>query len=348
MTLKQAVPILAAIGLITTAGTAHAQMAATPTPGTHYPVTINICGSQPVVIEAQPQRVITTAPNITEYFLALGLLDKLVGQFSGDLPVSGYAALHDQVPEFGTDAFTLEQIVALKPDLVFAGFGFGFWAGTPITPDGLATRGIDALPLYGSCTYTKEGENQRAEAAAVGLQGDDLEATYQDIRNIGVIFQVTDKAEALIAEMRKTVDDVQAKIAGAERKSVFFFSQGEAAPGSAGGISTPNALIKLGGGNHIFDDLEEDYTTVSWEQVVAADPECILVKNGSNAGTRGEDSIAFLKASAITNGLRAIKNDCFYELNQDHLTPGPLNAWAVQAVAHWLHPDLVAEPGPAP
>lgn len=310
-----------------------------------YPVTLDVCGSEPVTIEDRPERVITTAPNITEYFLALGLGDQVVGHFGGELPVSGFVEAYDEIESFSVE-FNLEEIVALEPDLIYAGFGFGFENGTALSPDGFADRGIDALPLFGSCTYTENGEDQAASAQAAGLQGEDLEATYVDYRTIGRIFGLEDEADALIDEMQATVDEVQEAIDGADRPRVFFFAGGDATPGSAGAISTPNALIELGGGEHIFGDLQEDYTSVSWEAVVEADPECILVKNGSNAGTLGADLIEFLTSSPLTAGLTAVQDDCFFELNQDHLTPGPLNAWAVQAVAHWLHPDLVDAPEP--
>lgn len=310
-----------------------------------YPLTIDVCGSEPVVIEEEPQRVITTAPNITELFLALGLGDRVVGHFGGDLPVSAFVDEYDTIETFSVE-FNLEEIVALEPDLIYAGFGFGFENGTALSPDGFAEQGIDALPLFGSCTYTENGENQEASAEAAGLQGDDLEATYVDLRRIGDIFGVSEEAEALVAEMQATVDEVGAAVEGAERPRVFFYNGGDATPGSAGAISTPNALINLAGGENIFADLPEDYTSVSWEAVTAADPECILVKNGSNAGNFGDDLIEFLRTSPITSGLTAVQNDCFFQLNQDHLTPGPLNAYGVQAVANWLHPDLVDAPEP--
>ena len=312
-----------------------------------YPLEIVVCGSEPVVFEQRPERVITTAPNITEYFLALGLGDLVVGHFGGDLPVSAFVEEYQTIEKFSV-AFNLEEIVALDPDLIYAGFGFGFENGTALSPDGFADLGIAAIPLFGSCTYAENGENQGANAEAAGLQGNDLEATFVDIRTIGTIFDVADEAEALIAEMKETVKTVGEAVSDAERPSVFFYHGGDATPFSAGAISTPNALITLGGGEHIFADLAEDYTTVSWEAVVAANPDCVLIKNGDNAGNFGEDLITFLKTSPITSGLNAVANDCFFMLNQDHLTPGPLNAWAVQAVAAWLHPDLVDVPAPTP
>ncbi|MBV9245857.1 MAG: ABC transporter substrate-binding protein [Methylobacteriaceae bacterium] len=335
--------VIVSIGTLLSASAAYAQPAAT-----QYPITLDVCGAQPVTIAKAPTRIVTPAPNITEYFLALGLGSSVVGDFGGGLPVSGYKAEYANVPIFPTSALTLEQITAAKPDLVYAGYGYGLEQGTPLSPDGLASRGIPTMVIFGSCSYSGGRQNQGATASALGVRGQDLQETYADIRNIGKIFSVGAKAEALIAAMQDTVDKVQAAVKGRAPRSVFLFNGGHEAPGTAAGLSTPNALITLAGGRNIFNDLKEDYTKVSWEQVIAAQPDCVIVKNGSNSGTRGEDSIAFLKSSPITANLPAVKNDCFLILNQDQLTPGPLNAWAVQAVAHFLYPDAIAAPAPTP
>ena len=119
---------------------------------------------------------------------------------------------------------------------------------------------------------------------------------------------------------------------------MFLYNNGQSAPGTAAGLSTPNVLITLAGGTNIFASLQQDYTTVSWEQVVAANPACIIIKNGTDAGSVGTAEEQFLKSSAITDKLTAVRNGCFLILNQDQLTPGAANADAVVAIAHWLHP----------
>jgi hypothetical protein len=43
----------------------------------------------------------------------------------------------------------------------------------------------------------------------------------------------------------------------------------------------PNAEITLGGGANIFASLKQSWTSVWWEQVVKADPECIIINDYS-------------------------------------------------------------------
>ena len=118
--------------------------------------------------------------------------------------------------------------------------------------------------------------------------------------------------------MRTTVADVQATVAGRSPVSVFVYDSGQDAPFPAPARAMPNALIALAGGHNVFADciLINDYATPTWQQ--KAD---------------------FLKKSPITKDLRAVKAGCIWHLRYDQLTPGPLNAQAVESIARWLHPD---------
>jgi iron complex transport system substrate-binding protein len=98
----------------------------------------------------------------------------------------------------------------------------------------------------------------------------------------------------------------------------------------------PTAEIALGGGVNIFADLKQTWTSVSWEQVVAANPQCIII-NDYGTPTAAQKK-QFLETNPITQGLTAVKNRCFLALSYDEVTPSPRNAQAVVSIARWLHP----------
>ena len=137
--------------------------------------------------------------------------------------------------------------------------------------------------------------------------------------------------------MRTTVADVQATVAGRSPVSVFVYDSGQDAPFTAPARAMPNALIALAGGHNVFADLDQSWTSVSWEKVVAADADCILIND--YATPTWQQKADFLKKSPITKDLRAVKAGCIWHLRYDQLTPGPLNAQAVESIARWLHPD---------
>jgi hypothetical protein len=110
-----------------------------------YPVTMQSCGS-PVTFTSEPKRAVSNDVNTTEDMLALGLQSRMVGDFgvTGDGPVghpvpAQYLTAFHQVRDVSSDYFTLETLVGLHPDFLFAGWNYGLEVGTRLTPAGLAT-----------------------------------------------------------------------------------------------------------------------------------------------------------------------------------------------------------------
>jgi iron complex transport system substrate-binding protein len=104
----------------------------------------------------------------------------------------------------------------------------------------------------------------------------------------------------------------------------------------------PTPLISLAGGTNIFASLKQSWTTVSWEQVVAAQPACIIINDyGTPTAAQKEK---FLETFPAAKNLPAVKNRCFLPLAYDEVTPSPRDAAAVVAIAHLLHPAAFGLP----
>jgi iron complex transport system substrate-binding protein len=302
-----------------------------------YPVTVENCGTSTTYTKA-PTRAVSNDINTTEDMLALGLGSHMAGDFgvNGDGPAGKpvpqeYAAAFHQVRDVSPKYFTLEPLVGLHPDFLFAGWNYGLQTGTDLTPAGLAGYGIKTLALTESCAHVQSG------TSSVGI--DD---TYQDLGNLGRIFDVEPKAQRLITSMKAEVAAARARTARLAPVRVFDYDSGRSAPFTAPGLAMPNALISLGGGKNIFSGLKQSWTSVSWEQVVAADPQCIIINDyGTPTAAQKEK---FLETSPTTKNITAVKNRCFLTLSYDEVTPGPRNAEAVTAIARWLHPAAYGLP----
>jgi iron complex transport system substrate-binding protein len=302
-----------------------------------YPVTVTSCGV-PVTYDQAPARAVSNDINTTEDMLALGLESRMVGDFGvdGDGPLgqpvpAQYLAGFRKVRDVSPDYFTLEELVGLHPDFLFAGWNYGLQIGTNLTPAGLATFGIKTLALTESCAHV--------QASTDSVSIDD---TYEDLRNLGEIFGVEQRAERVIAGMQAQVASVRSKVENLKGVTVFDYDSGQAAPFTGPGLAMPTALISLGGGENIFGSLRQSWTSVSWEQVVADDPQCIIINNyGSPTAAEKE---RFLESDEVTENLTAVKNHCFLALSYDEVTPSPRNAEAVAAIARWLHPQAFGLP----
>jgi iron complex transport system substrate-binding protein len=142
--------------------------------------------------------------------------------------------------------------------------------------------------------------------------------------------------------MKAQVASAQAKVGNLTPVTVFDYDSGTSAPFTGPGLAMPNALISDGGGTNIFAGLKQSWTSVSWEQVVAADPQCIIINDyGTPTASQKE---TFLENSNFTKNLTAVKNKCFLPLSYDEVTPGPRNAEAVVTIARWLHPSAYGLP----
>jgi iron complex transport system substrate-binding protein len=346
---RRAARVLAAtVALATTSATLTATSAASadaatqaalPDAAAPYPVTIDNCGTT-ITFDAAPTRAVSNDIPTTDDMLALGLGPRMVGDFgvakskkwfAEDIDPA-YTAAFDKVKDVSSDYFTLEQLVGLHPDFLFAGWSYGLQVGTSLTPQHLATFGIKTLALTESCAHVQSSK-----------QTVSIDNTYEDLTNLGKIFDVESRANALIHQMQATVAGVESKVAGLPKVTVAELdADNSGAPLTAPGLAMPTSLMALGGGQNIFASLEQTWTTVSWEQVVAKDPQCIIIDTYGTPEYQSEKS--FLETSAITKNLTAVKNRCFLGLTYDEVTPSPRNAQTVVAIAHWLHPEAFGLP----
>ena len=329
--------MLAGTAVAAIASSAPAAAAAVAASTGAFPVTISDCGSSTTYTKA-PTRAVSNDINTTEDMLSLGLESHMVGDFgvNGDGPVgrpvpSSYLAAFHEVKDISPDYFTLEKLVSLRPDFLFAGWNYGLEVGSNLTPTNLAEYHINTLALTESCAHVQAG------TPSVSIND-----TYTDLTDLGEIFGVQARATALIASMQGQVASARAKVANLAPVTVFDYDSGTSAPFTAPGLAMPNALITDGGGTNIFSSLKQSWTSVSWEQVVAADPHCIIINNYGTPTVAQKEK--FLETSKITKNLTAVKNKCFLPLSYDEVTPGPRNAEAIVKIAKWLHPSAYGLP----
>ena len=147
-----------------------------------------------------------------------------------------FAAGFKQIREVSSDYFTLEQLVGLHPDFLFAGWNYGLQVGTTLTPDNLAKYGIKTLALTESCAHVQSSR-----------QSVSVDDTYQDLTNLGQIFSVPDKAQQVISSMKAQINTVQSKVTSLLPVTVFDYDSGTSAPFTGPGLAMPNAEISLGG-----------------------------------------------------------------------------------------------------
>ncbi|MFD3651865.1 ABC transporter substrate-binding protein [Streptomyces sp. NPDC058620] len=294
--------------------------------GSHYPVTVENCGERKTY-EKAPQRVVTNDVGITEIMFALGLEDHMAGYVmpddKGDLTSVPWKGGYQKTEWLSKETINKELVLDARADLVFAGWNYGFNEGEGFTPAELQRVGIGSYLLSESC--------RNGQGKARGVMAP-LDALYTDLRNLGRIFDVEDRADTLIASFRKQVAAAQAKAAeGTDRPRVFLYDDGQDKPLTSGAFAGPHDIITKAGGDHIMKDLKDSWTTVGWETVVDRDPEVIVINDYGD--TSADQKRKFLKSYKPLANVSAIKNDRIVVLDYVDLVESPRNPAAISSLA---------------
>ncbi|MEF9908188.1 ABC transporter substrate-binding protein [Streptomyces sp. P9-A2] len=292
----------------------------------HYPITVENCGEKRT-FERAPQRVVTNDVGITEIMFALGLEDHMAGYVmpddKGDLTTVPWKDGYRKTKWLSKERINKELVLDARADLVFAGWNYGFNEGEGFTPAALQRVGIDSYLLSESC--------RNGQGKARGVMPP-LDALYTDLRNLGKVFDVEDRAETLITSFREQVAEAQARAPkGADRPRVFLYDSGEDKPFTSGAFAGPHDIITKAGGDHIMKDLKDSWTTVGWETVVARDPEVIVINDYGDI--TAEQKRKFLKSYKPLANVSAVKNDRIVVLDYVDLVESPRNPAAISSLA---------------
>jgi iron complex transport system substrate-binding protein len=267
---------------------------------------------------------------MVEMMLALGLADRMAG-VSGVGPDrlvrAELRADFDRVPKLAGDYLELEPLIDANPDFLFAGWNYGLSEANAMIPRTLGERGISVYELTESCAHVIA--NKKAPG---------FEEVFGDLTNLGRIFGVDDRARELIDGQRAVLNDVERRVRGRTPVRVFVYDSGEEAPVTAPGLAMPNELIRFAGGVNIFADLHKTWSAVSWEQVIARDPQCVVIVDYDK--TTWQQKRDFTRNHPSLKTLTAVRNDCFLALPYAAVTPGVRNAEAVRQIAGRLHPQV--------
>jgi iron complex transport system substrate-binding protein len=264
---------------------------------------------------AQPHRIVSTAPSITETLYALGLGDRVVGVTS----FCHYPPEATKKPKIGNYLRpNVEVILALKPDVVIA-------------EKSMLRRSIE-LPAL--------------ELNVVEIDDSTISGIYASIRKIGQLAGVPKRAEKLCASIRDGLALIHNRTAGSPRRKALFVVG--RTPGriedliAAGSSSYLNELITVAGGENVMEDAPVAYSKVSLEEVLARDPD-VIIDMGEMSETLGvtkEQKRAVVELWNRYPFLTAVKQRRVFAVASDiFVVPGPRVVEAAKEIARMLHPE---------
>jgi len=265
---------------------------------------------------APPERIVSTAPSITELLYALGLGNRVVGvtRFCRYPPE---AQLKPKIGDYTSP--NLEAIAALRPDLVII----------QTNPVHLADR-LSKLKLH-----------------VLEVDQENIAAIYKSIHDVGAATGAEHAATQLSDSILDGLGRIRTRVAPLPRVRMMFVIG--RSPNRldglvvAGHASYLNEVIEVAGGENVFRDAVAGYPEVSLEEVMARNPE-VIVDMGDMSDTVGVTEEHKRNVIALWNripNLAAVKQRRVFAVASDiFVVPGPRVIDAAKAFAEMLHPGV--------
>jgi len=284
-------------------------------------------------------RLVSLLPSATEIVYALGLGDDLVGvTFECDEPPA--ARLEKEVVVGGRDTSgmtpaDIDRYVREQLDSGEDLYTLHADALARLRPDLILTQDLCRVCALPSGHVSEALDYLGCRADVLSLDPYSLEDVLATILAVGERTKTTAQAERLVADLRKRLADVAAKVAGRPRPRVVVIEWVD--PPFAAGHWIPD-LVTAAGGEPVAARAGRRSEPLTWQEIAAAEPDLIIV---APCGYHLAGAVA--QAATVTAKLPGLP---VWAIDGDSLVvrPGPRLIDGVEAIAAILHPAVVPPP----
>ena len=241
--------------------------------------------SEKEVTKSNKEVVVATSVAVTE------ILDKLGVEVSG-VPTTSY-----ELPESTKDATEV---------------------GSPMNPDLEIIKSLNPTCVVSVDTLGSDFEKQFTEnnIPSMFVNLSTVNGLKETIANLGEKFDKSEKAAEIIAELENKENELN--LSKRENKEDILILFG--APGSVM-VSTDNSyvgnLVKIAGGNNIFESESSSFIQVNMEEIIKRNPDKILIMTHA-VPEEAKKTVEEEFAKATWQQLDAIKNNKVYYLENGY------------------------------
>ncbi len=270
------------------------------------------------------RRIVSLLPSATEILFALGLGERIVGvthecdfppqaktkpkltasslpsASSGEIDRHVRASLHAGSSLYALDSALLER---LAPDLI-------------------VTQELCAVCAVSYDIVARAAKRLRGDPRLVSLEPSSLEDVFANIATLGELTGTRNEASALVAALRARLDVLHAHVAGRARPLTLVLEWTD--PLMSGGHWTAG-LVRSAGGDAVLANPGANSTVLSYPEVVAADPDVIVVAPCGYDLATTLRAIGELNREDAWRSLRAVRERRVYALDGNAFLnrPGP-------------------------
>ncbi len=283
-------------------------------------------------------------PSATEIVYALGLADRLVGvTHECDFPPAAREKPHLTASRLPHAANASEIDRHVRESLHA---GSSLYALDRTLLETLAPELIITQELCSVCAVSYE----IVDAAAKGLRGDprvislepaSLEDVYANVATIGALTETRDEARRFVASLRARADRLRTAVAGKSRPRTLVLEWTD--PPYNAGHWTPG-LVDLAGGESLLATPGAYSHIITWEAIVAADPDVVIVAPCGFDLAATMRAIDDLAANVPAwNTLRAVREGRAYAIDGNAFVnrPGPRLVDTAELFATAIHGEPI-------
>lgn len=304
----------------TTAPSASAT-ATTPPAAASGAISITDMSGKTIQLDKPAERVVVLTASDCEIIYALGAGSTVVGR--GEYCTYPEETAKVTAVKSGSDT-NIEQLIALKPDVI----------------------------IMSTMAQTKEqiASLEKAGVKVIVSSAQNIDGIYTAITLIGQVVGKNDEATKIVTSMKKTFDELKAKVPKGSPKTIYF----EVSPLSAGTLYTSGTgtfmdeLASMLNLKNIFSDTKS-WAQVSEEQVIQRNPEYIVTTSMAKAGA--VNPVDEILARQGWENIVAIKNRALFNADSNSsalMHPGPRLTDAAQQLYNFVYggstPVVLASP----
>ncbi len=290
----------------------------------------------------QKPRIVSLLPSSTEIVCALGFADALVGRsHECDYPAGVENLPPLTAPKFNPDGRSYEIDQRVKAVLQES------LAVYRVDADLLKTLQPDIIVTQSQCDVCAVNfdEVQRVceqyldtDAHIIALEPNSLADVFTDIQRVADALGVAERGQQFISELQARMDAIAEKAQSLPKPRVATIEWID--PLMAAGNWVPT-LVEMAGGENLFGTAGEHSPWMTWEAIVNADPDALVVMPCGFDIDRSCMEMDVLTDRPEWQTLKAVQNGQVYitDGNQYFNRPGPRLVESLEILAEILHPE---------
>ncbi len=287
-------------------------------------------------------RILSLIPSSTEIVCALGFENQLIGRsHECDFPSSVQKLSSCTAPKFkveGTSAEIDQRVKSILKNALSV-YQIDEKKLQQMQPDIIITQAqceVCAVSLKDVENAVCEWVESRPQI--VSLEPNQLSDIWKDFINIAEALGVKEQGHELVSQLKQRMNKIAQKTINFPQKPTVVCIEWIEPLMSAGNWMPE--LIEMGGGINLFGVAGEHSPLMSWEQLLEANPDVILVMPCGFNLSRSKAEMSSLSKKPEWSQLNSVQNQQVYltDGNQYFNRPGPRLVESLEIIAEILHP----------